>query len=758
MTGEKKEIRSGSSSPARAQTREDRAQHHLRLQYTVAQILTDARTEHDACTGILSTICENLEWQWGAFWVARGDELRLLGCWHTSDCSAQEFDQLSRSCVFRKGEGMPGKVWSDRTALWISDFATDAHMPRRLAAARCDLHSAIAVPVSGQEFLGVIEFFTDRVLSPDAELLKMVSATGAQIGQFLERKRAQQELAESKGLFQGVFQGARDPIILTDDNGRCIEANAAAITLLGCSRDELPTKHVWDCVPFAPKSEAKKIWKELRQTTGLESEFTIPRADGKIADFEYRITVGVVPGVHLIVLRDMSGRKQRERSTRILAAAGAILGEGLDFEATVNRVVRVAIPDFADWCVLDFVGAHGKIERAAMAHTDPAIETEVREGTKSMRIDASRKFGAPNVIRTGQTEFIEVTPDILRKATGEDYLQLAQKLNLGTAVISPLKRQGRTFGALSFWRTKSRGPFSAGDAELAEELARRAGWALENARLYEAARQEIQLREKADAELKKLNAELEKRIGERTAELQESNSQLESFCYSVSHDLRAPLRSMQGFSHALIEDHGDKLNAEGQDFAKRILSAAEHMDKLLADVLAYSRLGRQELKMEPVNIDAVLQDAHTQLHQQSRKRAAEIEIAACGQVVSANRSVLELMIVNLLDNALKFVPKERAPKIIVNSERRDQAIRIWVRDNGIGIAAEHQQKIFRIFERLHGVESYAGTGVGLAMVQKAAERMSGAVGVESAPGAGSSFWIELPAATETHQSQITHRT
>ena len=105
------------------------------------------------------------------------------------------------------------------------------------------------------------------------------------------------------------------------------------------------------------------------------------------------------------------------------------------------------------------------------------------------------------------------------------------------------------------------------------------------------------------------------------------------------------------------------------------------------------------------------------------------------------------MLVNLLDNALKFVPNERAPKISVNCERRGDAMRISVRDNGIGIPREHHQRIFRIFERLHGVEAYPGTGIGLALVQKAAERMSGAVGVESAPGDGSAFWIELPSAT-----------
>ena len=256
----------------------------------------------------------------------------------------------------------------------------------------------------------------------------------------------------------------------------------------------------------------------------------------------------------------------------------------------------------------------------------------------------------------------------------------------------------------------------------------------------------MELREKAEGELKKLNAELEKRIEERTAALQESHSQLESFCYSVSHDLRAPLRSMQGFSHALIEDHASKLDAEGQDFAQRILSAAEHMDSLLADVLAYSRLSRQELKLEPVDVDAVVEDARIQLQHQIRKRNAEVQVTACGRTVLVNRSVFELMLVNLLDNALKFVPDERAPKVTVNCERRDNAIRIWVRDNGIGIASEHQQRIFRIFERLHGVEAYPGTGIGLALVQKAAERMNGAVGVESAPGDGSAFWIEFPVA------------
>ncbi|HEY6227313.1 MAG TPA: GAF domain-containing protein, partial [Verrucomicrobiae bacterium] len=373
VTGEQAKSTHSSEPAVRNRGPEERAQLHLRLQYTVAQILSSARNEHEACAGILSTICENLGWQWGAFWIRRSDELRLLGCWHSSECGAQEFDQISRTCVFRKGEGMPGKVWAEGAPVWIPDFPADTDMPRRLVAARCNFHSAIGIPICGQEFLGVIELFDYNIIPQDSEFLKLAGATGAQIGQFLERKRTEQALAESQGLFQGVFQGARDAILLANDHGKCIEGNSAALKLFASSREQLLEKSIWDLVPFGPAAERKSRWNEIVETQGLESEFTMQRDDGAMVDFEYRATPRVIPGVHLLVLRDMTGRKSRERSTRILAAAGAILGEGLDFKATLNRVARVAIPEFADWCVLDLLSADGNIERAAIAHADPNV-------------------------------------------------------------------------------------------------------------------------------------------------------------------------------------------------------------------------------------------------------------------------------------------------------------------------------------------------------------------------------------------------
>jgi signal transduction histidine kinase len=264
--------------------------------------------------------------------------------------------------------------------------------------------------------------------------------------------------------------------------------------------------------------------------------------------------------------------------------------------------------------------------------------------------------------------------------------------------------------------------------------------------LVEAARQELHLRERIELELKDLNRELERRIEERTAALQESHSDLESFCYSISHDLRAPLRSMQGFAQALVEDHAENLNDEGRDFARRIVAAAQHMDKLLRDVLAFSRLSRQALPPEPVDLDAVIREVCSHHEADVRGRSGQIHVTPCGFRILANRSVVELMLSNLVDNALKFVEKGRAPEVKLHVSQANSHTRIWVRDNGIGISPEHHQRIFRIFERLHGVESFPGTGIGLALVQKAAERMNGSVGVESTPGQGSAFWVELPTA------------
>lgn len=247
-------------------------------------------------------------------------------------------------------------------------------------------------------------------------------------------------------------------------------------------------------------------------------------------------------------------------------------------------------------------------------------------------------------------------------------------------------------------------------------------------------------------ERKRAEERLEKKVAERTAELAASNAQLEDYVYTIAHDLRAPLRSMQSFSKLLLEDYAAKMDATAQGYAQRVVRAAESLDAMVTDLLAYSRVMRTDMALAGVSLAEAWASAVAQHEQVIRERKARIDVALVDAVrVRAHSATLVQVLSNLLSNALKFVAPDTTPQIFVRCETRGTRVRIWVEDNGIGIAPEYHEKIFRVFERLHG-KAYSGTGIGLAIVRTGIVRMGGEVGLESAPGEGTRFWIELPQA------------
>ncbi len=236
--------------------------------------------------------------------------------------------------------------------------------------------------------------------------------------------------------------------------------------------------------------------------------------------------------------------------------------------------------------------------------------------------------------------------------------------------------------------------------------------------------------------------ELEKTVIERTTSLQSSVKSLEDLNYTMAHDLRAPIRAMRGLTEALLEDV--PLNEDGKDYAEKINKAAAKMDQLVNDLLDYGELSHLEFPKHSVDLKIEIEKVLSFSAHEIQSAQAEIQIQEPLPKVLANETLLEQILTNLILNALKFVAPGVKPKIIFRAELRGSAARLWVEDNGIGIAPHHQQQIFGVFHRLHTAEAFPGTGVGLAIIKRAVERMGGDVGLESELGQGSRFWIELP--------------
>ncbi|TMH24361.1 MAG: PAS domain S-box protein [Betaproteobacteria bacterium] len=247
----------------------------------------------------------------------------------------------------------------------------------------------------------------------------------------------------------------------------------------------------------------------------------------------------------------------------------------------------------------------------------------------------------------------------------------------------------------------------------------------------------------AEEEVRRLAESLERRVDQRTAELAEANFDMQAFSYTVSHDLRAPLRGIQGFAHALVEDFSASLGDEGREYCQRISAAGERMEDLIEDLLDYSRLAQQEIVTKPIELQVALDEALQQLQEQIGRTQAQISVTQPLGTVLAPPAVLIHVLQNLLANAVTFVAKGQCPRVRVWSQKMDGHLRLNVEDEGIGIEQRNLQRIFNVFERLHGDEAYPGTGIGLAIVKRAMERLGGTCGVESTPGKGSRFWIEL---------------
>lgn len=548
-----------------------------------------------------------------------------------------------------------------------------------------------------------------------------------------DERRSKRRAMEGFGL---VLENALDAVVTMDAKGRVSAWNAEAARLFGWTSHEVLGRELADLIIPERYVEAHRRGLAHFARTGegpiLRRRIEIEgrRKDGSEVVVELSVTPVALPeGTSFTAfIRDITERRRQAVRLAVEHDVSAILARSPEAPQAVADVLR-SMGRGLGWDVALFWALD---ETAQMLTCREAWSGGSAE-TESFIQDCRGRTFRPGEGYPGSTaekksatwiEDLERTSSFLRLAP-------ARAAGLRSGFLFPVQDDTRLYGVVELFQRRVASP----DAELLEvvgAIGRQLGQFLRRKRHEQA--------------LAELNRELERRVDERTARIQEVLQELDAFAYSVAHDLRAPLRAMSGFSQALLEDYAQVLDPRGQEFARRVADGAERMNRLIEDLLSYSRLAREDLHPHRIACEQAVDEVLRAMADEIREKNAEVRVERPMPAVLAHGRTLVQALTNLVGNALKFVTPGETPKLRIRAEAAGPVARLWVEDQGIGIPADQLDRIFRVFERGHPQDKYPGTGVGLAIVRRGIERLGGRVGVESEPGRGSRFWVELPIA------------
>lgn len=474
------------------------------------------------------------------------------------------------------------------------------------------------------------------------------------------------------------------------------------------------------------------------------------------------------------LIREQGAREEAERaanSLQFIADASVILASSLEYEETLRNVARLAVPAVADWCAVDIVTQDNEVKRLAVEHADPAKVHFAMQIEERYPSDPNAPTGVPNVLRTGETEWMAFIPDDLLAASAidADHLRLIRELGLHSYAVVPLKVGSETIGAMTFVQAESRRQFSEADITLLTSVARRAATAIHNARLMrelsdaharlQGQREELESQatelEEAMTELEMRNEELETKTSEAEQarqDAEQANAAKSQFLANMSHELRTPLNAIGGYAQLIeLGVHGPISDA-ARSAIERIRTNQLRLLALINDLLNFVKLraGRLEITLSPERLTDLLEGLPPLVELQMKEKGLTLTIDAgpAGLFVHTNRERTEQVLLNLVANAIKFT--DRGGTIAIQAEPLENAVLIHVTDTGIGIPADRINEIFEPFIQLAQLpmRDNQGVGLGLAISRDLMNGMGGDLTVKSEPGAGSRFTMTLARATE----------
>ena len=501
------------------------------------------------------------------------------------------------------------------------------------------------------------------------------------------------ESQESAAKYRGLLEAAPDAMVVVDGAGEIVLLNAQAERQFGYRRDELVGQQVKVIIPegFAERliaDDLRSTADALLQQIGMGIELFGRREDG--TEFPIEIMLSPLESAEGILItaaiRDISARKAAEEA------------------------LRVALGNFQDLVDADIVGVFFARQDGRVFYANDYF-LDLLGYTREE-------------LEHGEVDWRAMTPP--------EWLQLTDR------ALDELREQGssKPFEKEYMRRDGSRVPVFLADTRLAGPGANIAAFVLD-----------ISERKRGEDELLALNAELEGRVKTRTAALEAANREMEAFSYSVSHDLRAPLRSIDAFSQILLREHAAGLDPEARRVLDIVVRNAQHMGQLIDDLLTLSRVGRKNLDRTPVDMEPLARSVVEELQAAQPGRTVEFDI---GPLASAfgDAGLLRQVWVNLFDNAVKFTGPVQLAKVEVRCEPGPRECRFTVRDNGVGFDPRYSDKLFQPFQRLHQTSEFEGTGIGLAIVARIVRRLGGEVWADGAPGEGATFGFSLPASQE----------